>query len=101
MEAMGSEVMQTSTASKNENAANCFHDDVIELDEPVNVVRCAQKKVRQFYFIKYWPYEDQTLKSRIEDAEKLYKRITSEAWSMADKFTERLVCIKWFTSLLV
>ncbi|KAK3184120.1 hypothetical protein Dsin_031406 [Dipteronia sinensis] len=60
-----------------------------ELDEPVNVNGCVEKKVHEFYFINYSPYEDQTLESRIEEAEKLYENINRNAWSVAGIYNQR------------
>ncbi|KAK2651134.1 hypothetical protein Ddye_018623 [Dipteronia dyeriana] len=56
--------------------------------EPVNVDKCVKKKVHRFYFVKFWAYEDQNLKSRIAEAEKLIKKIGQEKRSISIKLQE-------------
>ncbi|XP_031280289.1 uncharacterized protein LOC116138745 [Pistacia vera] len=46
----------------------------------------AEKKVHQFYFIKIWPYGDQNVKSRIEEAEKLIEKIDEDAFHINTKY---------------
>ena len=98
---METKFVQGSSYPKSRKDANCLPEYIAteklnqeqELDEPVNVKGCVEKNVHEFYFIKYWPYEDQTLKSRIEEAEKLYKNINSKVWSVADIYSQILVSI--------
>ncbi|KAJ0110547.1 hypothetical protein Patl1_02261 [Pistacia atlantica] len=46
----------------------------------------AEKKVHQFYFIKIWPYGDQNVNSRIEEAEKLIEKIDEDAFHINTKY---------------
>ncbi|KAL5861073.1 hypothetical protein ACOSQ4_002369 [Xanthoceras sorbifolium] len=52
----------------------------------------TNKKVHQFYFVKFWPYEDRNdnVRSKIEEAEKLIAKINEDENSIFKKHKERM-----------
>ncbi|KAJ0054387.1 hypothetical protein Pint_02261 [Pistacia integerrima] len=46
---------------------------------------CVEKKVHQFYFIKFRPCEDQNVKYRIEEVKQLLKKINQEQLSINEE----------------
>ncbi|KAL5793763.1 hypothetical protein ACOSP7_002357 [Xanthoceras sorbifolium] len=67
-------------------------DIELEIDEPEIVDGSGQKKVHQFYFVKFWPYEDRNdnVRSKIEEAEKLIAKINEDENSIFKKHKERM-----------
>ena len=53
--------------------------------------RLVPKKVHQFYFVKFSPYEDPQLKARIEESAKIISKIGPEKLRIYEKIQERQV----------
>lgn len=98
--------MECSPLVESEKDCNYLHVKAVEeeqnlkpeVGEPVDVDAHVQKKVYEFYFIKFRPSKHQNVISRIEKAEKLIEEINQEADPMTRKWTKSTVSSRlWFT----
>ena len=73
--------------------------------DPINVDGSSQKKVHQFYFIKFCPYEDTNendkVKYKIKETEKLIAKINEEEVLFLEKQRKRIVSMEVLLYLIV
>ncbi|XVF29623.1 hypothetical protein REPUB_Repub15cG0137900 [Reevesia pubescens] len=65
-----------------------LNSSAIETLKPEKIVLdkiSASKKVRQFYFVKFWPYKDPDEASKISEAEKLIEKFEQERIRVHEK----------------
>lgn len=93
LEVKGTQIMQNSCIFESEKDTNYLHDIAIdkELDQGLLPNGCVEKKVHQFYFVKFRPCEDQNVKYRIEEVKQLLEKINQEQLSMNEKLRTKQV----------
>lgn len=85
---MGTEFMHNSSILESEEG---YTVEKLNQGQRVELDGRVEKKVHQFYFIKFWPYEDQNVKSRIKEAEKLIEKIDEDALHINTKYSKLMV----------
>ncbi|XP_031280298.1 proton pump-interactor BIP131-like [Pistacia vera] len=87
MEVMGTRIMQNSRIFESEKDTSYLHDIAIDkqLNQGLLPSGYVEKKVHQFYFIKFRPCEDQNVKCRIEEVKQLLKKINQEQLSINEE----------------